>query len=114
MAEATVFTLRYPECPPKVRMGWVYLPHAEIEVAATDDGRFCWGMKFATRDGGEGFAALEKWGYFASSREDAVRKAAAYMLHRLEQRWARSATHTKALVAWAESLSLPKQQELFE
>lgn len=107
------YEVRYPESRPEKRKGLLPVPRAKLEAARLEDGRWCFGMSFVTSLGGEGFAAMEKWGHFAASSEAAVREAASYMLQRLEQRWVKGAPHVRGIVAWAESITTPQQQDLF-
>lgn len=107
------YEVGYPEGWQRKCKGWLPVPRAKVEAERLQDGRWCWGMSFVTSLGGEGFAAMEKWGHFAASSEAAVREAASYMLQRLEQRWVKGAPHVKELVTWAESIVTPQQQDLF-
>jgi len=95
---------------------YVALPRAEVRVAQASDGRWMWGISFTCNTGGMGYAPLEKWGKFATSRDEALNAGAQEMLGELLTGWQDSKKQTTTIVAWLQSLLAqrePKQMELF-
>ena len=90
------------------------LPRARIDVRQHDDGRWMWAISMYTNLGGEGYAAMPKWGRFAPSAQAARAAAIVELRERLSMRsWSRH-KQAQELLAWLDGLEAPQQRELFE
>jgi hypothetical protein len=89
---------------PHPRYVWDY---AKIELHPAADGLWMWGVSLETDAGfGSGYKVGEKWGRFASSRDDALHFAVEEIKGRLanQSRDFRHCPSITKIIAWAESL----------
>lgn len=91
----------------------VSLPRADVLVAQHVDGRWMWGITFATVEGGEGFYPLPKWGRFAPTERAAIEAGLAELIARLGQRTWMGCRQARELRCWAETCLAPTQRDLF-
>lgn len=83
------------------RAHFAALPRAEVRIAQADDGRWMWGVSYASTTGGFGYAPLPKWNNWAPTREDALRRGAMELREKLVRMRQQSAP--AAILDWLET-----------
>ena len=89
------FVLPHPRWP---------LPRCRIELHPNRDGLWMWSVSVHTDDGcGSSYRVGEKWGQFASTRDDALHYALKELDTKLAQ-WRSPCKSIAKMLAWANSL----------